>query len=185
MAVQQTFQCFEEWEVEPISTQEQFEQMVHDYERLVFSVCVKLTGDYFVSEDLTQETCLSAFRHLREFDGVSPKAWLCRIASNKCIDYNRQLVRRGVFAGEEALQEQEGPNGKPEECYLEQEMKEQLVCRCRRLKPPYDEIARLYFCEEYKAEEIAQLKGKNVKTIRTQVYRARAMLRKLYEKERD
>ena len=42
----------------------------------------------------------------------------------------------------------------------------------------------LYFYDEKKAEEIAAEQGKNIKTIQTQIYRARAMLRKIYEKER-
>ena len=69
--------------------QEPFTQMVHKYQNLVFSICVKMTGDYFAAEDLTQETFLSAYRHKEEFDGKNEKAWLCRIASNKCIDYSR------------------------------------------------------------------------------------------------
>lgn len=36
--------------------QEPFTQMVHKYQNLVFSICVKMTGDYFAAEDLTQET---------------------------------------------------------------------------------------------------------------------------------
>ena len=57
--------------------------------------------------------------------------------------------------------------------------------KCGQLKPPYDEIAKLYFCEERPASEIAELKQKNLKTVQTQIYRARAMLRKLYGKERS
>lgn len=79
--------------------QEPFTQMVHKYQNLVFSICVKMTGDYFAAEDLTQETFLSAYRHKEEFDGKNEKAWLCRIASNKCIDYSRQAARRMVFKG--------------------------------------------------------------------------------------
>ena len=75
--------------------QEPFTQMVHKYQNLVFSICVKMTGDHFAAEDLTQETFLSAYRHKEEFDGKNEKAWLCRIASNKCIDYSRQAARRG------------------------------------------------------------------------------------------
>ena len=43
-------------------------QMMHDYQNLVFSVCVKMTGDYFAAEDISQETFISAYRHLGEFD---------------------------------------------------------------------------------------------------------------------
>lgn len=159
--------------------------MVTDYQRLVFSVCIKLTGDYFASEDLTQETFLSAFRHMQDFDGASPGAWLCRIASNKCIDYNRHSARRMVPTEEETLNETPDQRGQPELQYIEQEISEKLQNHCKSLKPPYDEVAELYFCREMRPEEIAERQGKNVKTIQTQIYRARAMLRKIYGKERN
>ena len=54
--------------------QEPFTQMVHKYQNLVFSICVKMTGDYFAAEDLTQETFLSAYQHKEEFDGKNEKA---------------------------------------------------------------------------------------------------------------
>lgn len=75
--------------------------------------------------------------------------------------------------------------GGPEEQCIEEVVREELQEKCGQLKPPYDEIAKLYFCEERPASEIAELKQKNLKTVQTQIYRARAMLRKLYGKERS
>ena len=40
-----------------------------------------------------------------------------------------------------------------------------------------------YFYHEMEPVEIAEKRGKNLKTIQTQIYRAKAMLRKLYRKE--
>ena len=165
--------------------QEPFTQMVHKYQNLVFSICVKVTGDYFAAEDLTQETFLSAYRHKEEFDGKNEKAWLCRIASNKCIDYSRQAARRMVPTEDEVLGSHPARAGGPEEQCIEEVVREELQEKCGQLKPPYDEIAKLYFCEEHPAGEIAELKQKNLKTVQTQIYRARAMLRKLYGKERS
>jgi RNA polymerase sigma-70 factor (ECF subfamily) len=82
------------------------------------------------------------------------------------------------------FENQKSGQGLPETDYIEQEVLELLQERCNQLKPPYDEIARMYFVEEHNAEEIAEMKQKNLKTIQTQVYRARAMLRKIYGKER-
>lgn len=152
---------------------------------LIFSICIKMTNDYFAAEDLTQETFLSALKNLSSFDGENEKAWLCRIASNKCIDYNRQAANRMIPAGEEKLEEKKSRQGLPEPTILELEVREQLTEACSRLKPPYNVIARLYFVEEYKAEEIADIQQKNVKTVQTQIYRARGMLRKIYGKERN
>lgn len=164
--------------------QEAFIQMVHTYQNLVFSICVKMTGDYFAAEDLTQETFLSAYKHRADFDGENEKAWLCRIASNKCIDYSRQASRRMIPTEDESLELHHSGRGGPEEAVLEMDVREQLLRHCSELKPPYDEIAKLYFCEERKPDEIAELKQKNLKTVQTQIYRARAMLKKIYGKER-
>ena len=131
--------------------QEPFTQMVHKYQNLVFSICVKMTGDYFAAEDLTQETFLSAYRHKEEFDGKNEKAWLCRIASNKCIDYSRQAARRMVPTEDEVLGSHPARAGGPEEQCIEEVVREELQEKCGQLKPPYDEIAKLYFCEEHPA----------------------------------
>lgn len=143
-----------------------------------------MTKDYFIAEDLTQETFLSAYRNADSFDGENVKAWLCRIATNKCIDYQRQAARRITPADDVELEHIESRSSLPEELMMEKEVIHELRRKCEQLKPPYDEIAVLYFCEERKPEEIATLKQKNLKTIQTQVYRARAMLKKLYGKER-
>ena len=70
-------------------SKEKLIQLMNRYQNLVFSVCLKLTGDYFTAEDIAQETFIAAYRHLDDFDGQNEKAWICRIASNKCIDYLR------------------------------------------------------------------------------------------------
>lgn len=168
-----------------IDSREQLTRMMEQYTNLVFSICVKMTNDYFAAEDLTQETFLSALKNLSSFDGENEKAWLCRIASNKCIDYNRQAARKVISTEDEMLETKQSKQGLPEPSFLELEVREQLVEACGRLKPPYDVIARLYFVEEYKADEIAQLQKKNIKTVQTQIYRARGILRKIYGKERN
>ena len=69
-----------------IGSKEKLIELIAEYKNLVFSVCIKMTGDYFASEDITQETFISAYEHWGEFDGSNEKAWLCRIAANKCVD---------------------------------------------------------------------------------------------------
>ena len=70
----------------------------------------------------------------------------------------------------------------PEESLLETEVKRQLSERCKKLKTPYREIALDYFYSELSATEIAQNTGKPLKTVQTQIYRARALLQKSYRK---
>ncbi len=70
-----------------------------------------------------------------------------------------------------------------EEQCLENQVRERLLQCCKQLKPPYDEIAIKYFYEECSTAEIAVMLGRNEKTVQTQMYRAKAMLKNLYERE--
>lgn len=183
-------------EVENIKETEYLETLIGRYQNLVFSLCYRTVGDYFAAQDLTQETFLSVYRHLKEFDGQHEKAWICRIASNKSIDYLKAAGRRAVPTEDvgndrreadgtqvkKGLTESTSP-GTPEQEVLEKETRETLLERCRSLKTPYDEVAVLYFYEERKPEEIAAKTGRNIKTIQTQIYRARSQLRELYRRQ--
>lgn len=188
-----------------IGREEQLSALIDSYQHLVFSICYRMTADYFASEDLTQETFLSAYRHLSTFDGQNGKAWVCRIATNKCLDYLQSAGRRSIPVadmGEDGARAPDGlENGKspgvgklsrddiatqqtPESILLEKEVRRILLERCLSLKPPYDEIAKAYYYDELSTEEIARQKGMKKKTVQTQVYRARSMLRRMYEKEK-
>ena len=170
--------------MEKIDSKENFIRLVSQYQNLVFSVCLKLTGDYFAAEDLTQETFLSAYRHMEEFDGQLEKAWLCRIASNKCVDYLRAAARRIVPVAEEDMPDradtsQEEPLGR----VLNQELLAELKAACEALKPPYREVALAHFSEGKTAGEIAAESKAAVSTVKTRLYRAREMLKKTIGKE--
>ena len=165
-------------EVAEINSEEYLTELIDRYQNLVFSLCLKVTNDYFAAEDLTQETFLAAYRHSDSFDGNNEKAWICRIASNKSIDYIRNSARKMIPTDDEAFGEQQSGMGIPEKVYLEEEVRSELRDNCRKLKPPYDEIAYLHFCEEKSPDEIANTVERNLKTVQTQIYRARSMLRK-------
>lgn len=161
-----------------------------------------MTADYFASEDLTQDTFLAAYSHLAEFDGKYEKAWICRIATNKCLDYLGSAGRRSIPTADVGAETRSGPEEygygmkgnetpedaavrqTPESIFLEKEVRETLLSRCQSLKPPYDEIAKAYYYDELDMGEIARLRGAKLKTVQTQIYRARNMLRKMYVKEK-
>ena len=177
--------------MEKIDSKENFIRLVKQYQNLVFSICLKLTGDYFAAEDLTQETFLSAYRHLENFDGLAEKAWLCRIASNKCTDYLRAAARRAVPVAEEDMPEskvsepqgpevmQDDPLGR----VLNRELLAELNAACEALKSPYREVALAHFAGGKTAGEIAKDQGTSLATVKTRLYRAREMLKKSLGKE--
>ena len=170
--------------MEKIDSKQNLIKLVNQYQNLVFSLCLKLTGDYFAAEDLTQETFFSAYRHMEDFDGQAEKAWLCRIASNKCVDYMRSLKRHAVPVAEEefpeqAVNSQEEPLGR----VLNQEILEEFAAACNALKSPYREVATEHFIRGKPAAQIAEETKMSVNTVKTQIYRARELLKKSLGKE--
>jgi len=81
------------------------EALIHQYGRLVFQVIYGLTGDWHESQDLTQDTFLTAFKAIeaaRQASGANfhAKAWLMQIAANnaRMALRRRRLVRFVPFA---------------------------------------------------------------------------------------
>lgn len=169
--------------MEKINRDKYLEDLIDNYGNLVFSICFKIAGEYFEAEDLSQETFLSAYKNLENFDGQNEKAWICRIATNKCLDHVKSAARRQVPTKAEYFIQVESRTQAPEEEILEDEVKTKLYSLCNDLKPPYNEVAIDYFCKDLEIKEIAKKTGKNIKTLQTQIYRAKEMLRKLWRKE--
>ena len=171
-------------EVDKISDEEQLSYWLDTYQNLIFSICYKMTGNYFDAEDLTQDTFLSVYRNIARFDGRNEKAWLARIATNKCLDYKRKGAAGEIPTEDEFFvsREDTSSEGSSEDACLQTMVMEELQQCCERLKPPYDEIANRFFYKEQSVAQIAQELDRNEKTVQTQIYRARAMLKKLYGK---
>ena len=167
-----------------IKSKENLIRLVEQYKNLVFSLCLKLTGDYFISEDITQETFISVYEHWDSFDGDSEKAWVCRIASNKCIDYLRDKNRKALASFEEGEEEQiPDCESEPLNQVLCKEVLETLLVACEELKEPYNKVSKMYFADGLKAREISEKLGIPLKTIQTQILRSKELLKKKIRRE--
>lgn len=71
-----------------------FNAMMEQYEKLVYTVCLRLVHDEHLAQDLTQETFLSAWVHRSACPDGAQKAWLCRIAANKAKDHLKSAWAR-------------------------------------------------------------------------------------------
>lgn len=166
-----------------IETEEKLVQALNQYEKLIFSICYRMVGNYFDAQDLTQETFLSFYKVLPRFDGQNEKGFLTKIATNKCLDYLKQTKRREIPSETPVLENNSSTVPPPEEEVLEKLVNKRLETLCQSLKPPYNQVATEYYCHSRTAKEIAQSNGKNLKTIQTQISRAKKMLQKLYPKK--
>ncbi len=169
--------------MESIDANEQLGHLIDRYGNLVFSICYKITNHYFDSEDLTQETFLSVYKNLSSFDGQNEQAWICKIATNKSLDYLKRAGRKSIPTEDVYFTQIQGKEPTPLENMLENNVKEELYRVCCQLKPPYKEVALAYFYQEMTVNEIQEATGKNGKTLQTQIYRAKAMLKKLWRRE--
>lgn len=71
-----------------------FEQLVGPYRRELLLHCYRMLGSIQDAEDALQETLVSAWRALGRFEGESARAWLYRIATNRCLNHRRDVSRR-------------------------------------------------------------------------------------------
>jgi len=159
------------------------ERWMSTYSGLIFTICYSMTGDYFQSEDLAQETFVSAYRAMGSFDGKNEKAWLVKIATNKCRDYLKSSARRIVPAEDQMFDAVRDAAPLPEEEAVGADLQRHLARLCDSLREPYRTVATEYFIHQKHPKQIAEEMKTNVKTVQTQFYRARAMLQRLWKEE--
>jgi RNA polymerase sigma-70 factor (ECF subfamily) len=73
---------------------EAFQELVEPHRRELLVHCYRILGSLEDAEDVIQEALLAAWRGLEKFDGRSLRAWLYRIATNRCLNHLRDGARR-------------------------------------------------------------------------------------------
>ncbi len=162
---------------------ELFSSYIKQYERLIITICLSFTKNYFDAEDLAQQTFLSAYTNYNKFDGVNFKAWLTTIATNKCKDFLKSPARAVDSLSNEDYQGLKDKGETPEDTLLKKHSREQIHVLCNKLKEPYREVSVNYFCEDVKLSDMAKDTGKSLKTLQTHLYRAKQMLKVLWKEE--
>ena len=164
-----------------IIQEDQFEKYIKQYERLIITICFSFTKNYFDAEDIAQQTFLTAYEKLNKFDGRNFKAWVTKIAVNKCRDYIKSPARKVEDLTCEDYKYIEDTKNSPEENILSNYSERKIYELCSRLKEPYKTVAVNYFCRDVKLSDMAKDTGENLKTLRTRLYRAKKLLKILWK----
>ena len=155
-----------------------FEQLYRWFERPVFTLALRLTGQREEAQDVLQDTMLKLFDRLSDFRGDAPFwGWLRQIAVNEAL---MRLRRRGRAAIEDSIEEAELPAS---ELMLPPRAADAAVLGQAMAKLPDTtrSVLWLYHGEGYTHEEIGTAMGKSVSFSKSQLARGTRRLRQLLQ----
>ena len=161
-----------------------FEKLVLEYEKSVYAITQRMTGNAEDAADMTQETFIKAYNSLSSFRGDSKfSVWLYRIATNVCLDFLRSRSRKPTVSlsvedddGEEVELDIADESQSPERL-LERGLTQDAVRRgLDALSPEYRQILLLREIQGLSYEEIADVLTLEVGTVKSRIFRARKRL---------
>jgi RNA polymerase sigma-70 factor (ECF subfamily) len=173
-----------------------FNELVQAYGRRVSALVLRMLGNRAEAEDLTQEVFVQVFKAIGTFRGDSKlSTWIYRIAVNLCK--NRSKYLRVRHAGEqdelEAVAERV-PLGqatkanvaqieRPDEAMAGKQVERIVQNAILQIDPTFRECLILRDVEELSYEEIEQITGLPAGTVKSRIFRARAQLKEIVEKQ--
>jgi RNA polymerase sigma-70 factor, ECF subfamily len=148
-----------------------FEALVAEYQRLAFTVALRMLGDYEDARDATQTTFVKAFEKL---DTYEPRyrffSWLYRILVNECLN-----IRRGRRPVEELSAEQPSTENTRDGVESEERRRDVRVALLA-LPVHYREVIVLRHFAQMSYEEMSVATGVPVKTVKSRLHTARHQL---------
>jgi RNA polymerase sigma-70 factor, ECF subfamily len=163
---------------------EAFRDLVLRFERPVYALILRMVHDAETAEDLAQEVFVKAYRHLASYDPRRKFAsWLFKVAHNSTIDH----LRRAQLDTVPLAAEQEDGGGllavladtsaeSPAAAAERRDMARALERAIARLRPEYREAVVLRYVEGLAYQEICEVLGLPIGTVKTNLHRARKEL---------
>ena len=166
---------------------QQFEAFVKDYQNMVFSTAMRLLANQSDAEDVTQETFLRAYERFGELQGSATLGgWLKTVATNLSLNHLTRYRSRWSFfsdvfhrGDENEGREVEFPApDDTEQAMAMSERRELLEQALKNLAPTQRVPLVLYHFEGLRYEEIAEKLGVSLGKVKTDIFRAREVLRR-------
>ncbi len=163
-----------------------FSEVVTRYKAKIYNYIYRMTGSADDAEDLTQEVFIRMYTSIDSFRGQSSlNTWLFRIAGNLCIDRFRRTKNRVPAysldepVGEDAAQTHEVADHtyEPHRLLENVEMAEQIQMALSKLPEKLRATLLLHDIEGLPYEEIAQIVGCPLGTVKSRLFNARMQLR--------
>lgn len=146
-----------------------FQRIVSEYGDSLLRMCYLYLRDMHLAQDAVQETFLKVHKHYGQFRRhAAEKTWIVRIAVNTCKNYLRSCWRRrvDVVASLKSI-----PAENPEM------YDDTLITEIMKLPQRYREVILLYYYQEMKIREIAEVLRAPASTVAVRLKRARERLK--------
>ena len=142
------------------------------YADMVYRIAYRYVKNPIDTDDVFSEVFLAYFKKERTFESEEHrKAWLIRVTINCAKDFLGQRAQLQQLH-EETLSDQTTPDT---DTYMD------LHNAIEQLRPEYREVIKLYYLDDLSVKDIAQILNKNENTVKTELSRARDVLRTVLE----
>ncbi len=167
---------------------EAFRLLLREYQTPVFHIALRMLRDREDAEDATQDVFIKVHGALHQYDFRYPfRSWIFRIAHNRCIDYirKRKMTFLSLDAPAPGREEETGwelpdPDAvDPLDAAQAAEEKELIEEAIGKLGPTLRSAITLRHVEGLRYEEIAQILGVPLGTVKVRIFRARQVLARL------
>ncbi len=172
-----------------------FNELVVVYERRVFALTLRMLGRRAEAEEITQDVFVQVFKSIDSFRGESKlSTWIFRVAVNLCKNRMKYHARRGGSRQEDldslgdhtSLGAAEGVSAgavaRPDEAVEGQQMVGAVRAAIAELDPEFRQLVILRDVEDLSYEEIAEVSGLPIGTVKSRIHRGRAQLKEKVER---
>ena len=162
-----------------------FEELVRRYQRPIAAYVYRMVGDYDSALDLTQEVFIKVYNSLSRYRSEFKfSTWIYKIAHNAAIDHlRRHAVREqtlsGSVEGERREVAIESRRLTPEQESERKERRTEIESVVQLLQSSYRELIVLRHSHDLSYDEIAEVTGLPLGTVKNRLFRAREAMRDL------
>ena len=163
-----------------------FEELVRRYQRPIAAYVYRMVGDYEAALDVTQEVFIKVYNSLRRYRSEFKfSTWIYRIAHNSAVDHLRRYSTRGQsltneFDGEQYDLPIESRRLSPEQESERAERRAEIEQVVRQLPTAYRELVLLRHSHDLSYDEIAEITGLPLGTVKNRLFRAREVMRQQF-----
>ena len=163
-----------------------FEELVNRYQRPISAYVYRMVGDYDAALDLTQEIFIKVYASLARYrPEFKFSTWIYKIAHNAAIDHLRRTSsrERSLTTGTEGDNYElplEADGLTPEQQSEREERRGEIEMVVQSLPTAYRELIVLRHSQDLTYEEIVEVTGLPLGTVKNRLFRAREMMRQQF-----